>query len=496
MAASGDQRQELVTYSGQRAWARLREARTEAELRAHLQEAHTRGWRASVRGGGMAFDLHAIAADMVIQLRGFDAIGSVVAGTVTVGANASWGAILAVTRRAGYVPYVMVSTEHATAGGTLSADCLSRFSPTCGKEGNHVESFRLMQVDGSIVTCSRTLNAALFSGVISGFGALGVVLEVTYRLLHVGYTDIVVETMFTPFEGLAELAEALVTEVDLARALLRPDDTAPTSLASLANVTVADAHAVSAVIYMNDRRQGFVMRSSYKDGATTPLHPTPFHQPKGALHRFLQVLALGEATRRVGYWFTLNVFMARRTTVVDELEGFTFFQGGNDAIKRLGRKLGFAMGIRQQTYVVPRVPADPAASARLLASFLRDVDELLDARGLLPPLIDVLYLPDDAAEGFVLSSNHGISGYAVTITFEEVGRAEFPDEERALADISELCLRVGGRVHLVKNVHASAATLAAMYSWGLTQLGALRAAHDPTSTLRSRFLERVFPALP
>src|SRR5579863_7494730 len=162
----------LTTYSGQEVYARVRVAASVEDLGRHLQEARTKRWRVTVRAGQMAFDTQAISEDLVIQLAGFDEIGEVTHGSITVGANAPWGRILEVTRQAGYVPYVMVSTEFATAGGTLSSDCLSRFSPTCGKEGNHVERFSLMKLDGEVVECSRTENPDLFAGAISGFGCL------------------------------------------------------------------------------------------------------------------------------------------------------------------------------------------------------------------------------------------------------------------------------------------------------------------------------------
>ena len=226
----------FTTYSGQHVLGRLRTARNEEDLRRHLVEARTKGWRVSVRAGQMAFDTQALSDQVVIQLVGFDGIQDVdeTRGTITVGANAPWGRILERTRSAGFVPYVMVSTEFATAGGTLSSDCLSRFSPTCGKEGNHVERFRLMTLDGTEVECSRDAHPDLFAGVISGFGCLGIVLEVTYRLLHVGFSHIVVETTFTPFTGLGKLAKALIEVVGNARGTR--DDLAPTSLDALMQV--------------------------------------------------------------------------------------------------------------------------------------------------------------------------------------------------------------------------------------------------------------------
>ncbi len=483
----------LTTYSGQVVFARHRVARTEDDLRRHILEARAKGWRVSVRAGRMAFDTQALSDELVIQLEGFDRIGPVTNGAITVGANAPWGRILEATRKAGYVPFVMVSTERATAGGTLSSDCLSRFSPTCGKEGNHVERFRVMTLDGAILECSREANPALFSGVISGFGCLGIVLDVTYRLLEVGFTDVVVETSFATFQGLSKLAHELVETVGDVRG--STSDLEPTSLDALRRTTANDARAVSAVVTLNPERSGFVMRSQYVDGATHPLAPSPFHQPKSFFQRLLQFLAIFWGPRHIGFWLTLHVYLRKPRTSVDRLAGFTFFEGGNDAVRRLLRGMTFPMGIRQQTFVVPLVPDDPEATKEKLTTFLEATEKALVSRGLDPTLIDVLYLPDDAKEGFALSSNHDLSGYAVTLTFEDLWSTAFTKEDEALGELSTLCRQMGGRVHLVKNVFARAEDLSGMYAWGVDKLRALKAEYDPDHVLSSAFLRRVLPAL-
>lgn len=492
------------TYAGQEVWTREWIVRDEEELREALDRAAKKGWRVAIRAGMTAFDMHALNTELVLKLQGFDAVGKVekitlasgyTYGRVTVGANASWAKILEKTKAAGFVPYVMVSSSRATAGGTLSADCLSRFSPTCGKEGAHVESFRLMEVDGNVVLCSRTQNAELFFGVIGGFGYLGVVLEVTYRLLHVGTPDIVVKTDFQRYSGLSKLAELLVQEVkgQPASGVNRAPDEVP----GLPQIPLADARAVSAVLWMNAERQGFVMRSTYEDGAKVKGKPVPFHQPKKFLHRLLQVAVMADPVRTLGYEVMLDWVMKaqERKAAVDELEGFTFFQDGNDATKTSLRKLGFPTGIRQQTYVIPVVPGDDTATEQRLAKFLNDADALIDGRGLLPVLLDVLYLPAEA-EGFALSSTRGLAGYAVTITFEELTRDKLPEEEAALADIAAMAHAVGGRVHLVKNVFGDPAAIEASYAAGMSQLAALKATHDPTHRLGSSFMKRVLPSLP
>jgi decaprenylphospho-beta-D-ribofuranose 2-oxidase len=492
-----------TTYSGQVVWTRAWQVHDEVELRDALAYATSKGFRVAVRAGETAFDTHALHPDVTLELRGFDSIGpvqKVVApsgftyGTITVGANATWSRILEKTKAQGFVPYVMVSTSRATAGGTLSADCLSRFSPTCGKEGGHVESFRLMKVDGTVVVCSRTQNDDLFFGAIGGFGYVGVVLEVTYRLLYVGTSNIVVKTEFQNFVGLSHLAKLLVQEV--AGQPASGVNRAPDEVPPLPEIPRADARAVSAVLWMNDERQGFVMRSTYEDGAVVKGKPVLFHQPKKIWHRLLQFAVMGDLVRTIGYEIMLDIFMKAqaREPAVDELEGFTFFQDGNDVTKRFLRNLGFPTGIRQETYVIPVVPGDDAATEARLAKFLNDADALMDARRLLPVLLDVLYLPAEG-EGFALSSTRGLAGYAVTITFEELTRDTFPDEEAALADIAAIAHALGGRVHLVKNVYGDPGAIEGSYAAGITQLAALKATHDPGLRLGSSFLRRVLPSL-
>src|SRR5439155_7241762 len=71
--------------------------------------------------------------------------------------------------------------DRLTLGGALAANIHGRglaLKPIIGD----VESFTLMQADGSIVTCSRSENAELFSLVIGGYGLFGVVTRVRLRL--------------------------------------------------------------------------------------------------------------------------------------------------------------------------------------------------------------------------------------------------------------------------------------------------------------------------
>ena len=188
-------------------------------------------------------------------------------------------------------------------------------------------------------------------------------------------------------------------------------------------------------------------------------------------------------------------FLQAHLEFTDELFGFTFFQDGNEAIHERGREYGLPVGTLQQTYVIRWDPEDRAGSSRRLVKFLEASDALLDAHRLLPALIDVLYVPDDAGEDFLLSSSRKLSGFAVTFTFEDVLSSDFSDERSALREIAKYCEQAEGRVHLVKHVYADNDVLERMYGSSVDELIALKRLHDPRTALRSAFLQRVFPRL-
>ena len=211
-------RSRLRSYGGQAVWAQVQAPRTEAELAAVLRAACAAGQPVTFHAAGRSFDTQALNDTMVVSLRRLDQIGkpNLAACTVTVGAGARWGDILRTTLEVGLVPYVMVTTSHATAGGTLSADSLSRFSPSCGKESRHIQSFRLMKLDGETLNCSRTDNPDVFRAAVAGFGYLGAVTEITYALLPLGLPrdEVAVETRFVPFQGAERLAEELTSGLE------------------------------------------------------------------------------------------------------------------------------------------------------------------------------------------------------------------------------------------------------------------------------------------
>jgi FAD/FMN-containing dehydrogenase len=164
---------------------------SEATLRAALAGARAQGKPVCVAGGRHAMGGQQFAEDAVLldvrpmrRIIGLDAEHGVVEAEAGIqwpeliehligmqrGQPTTWGIIQKQT-----------GADRLTLGGALGTNIHGRglaLKPIIGD----VESFTLMQADGSIVTCSRSENAELFSLVIGGYGLFGVLTRVQLRL--------------------------------------------------------------------------------------------------------------------------------------------------------------------------------------------------------------------------------------------------------------------------------------------------------------------------
>lgn len=486
--------EDLESYSGlYRERAEVCRPATVAELQSVFARAQAGGRRVTVRAGGHAFDAQSLGCDVVVSTCAFDAIrldrGSD-PQTVTVGAGATWGAIVRALAEDGFVAPVTVTTKHATAGGTLAGDCLSRFSPSYGKLGLWIDSFEIVTVGGDDqLTCrppampgtpwgSLTLEEQLFFGVIGGLGYLGAVTSITFRVVAVD-RPVRVATTVRESETFEELADALVPAVRQMEA----SPPAPKDRATLDAI-------YSAIACEGGREQALLMRSSY---TTEDLDRMPLHRPAWPPRILVEWLMRIPAVNR---WIWTRAFRHEfhdKTSYVDELEGFTFFMDGNVNARRVARWFGRDPKIVQQTFIVPApasVAGDHTAAKESLVGWLRMADGLLDERDLHPTLADVLYLPCD--ERFLLSATADLAGFAVTYTFETSDAGTLAEVRQAFSDLTERLHTLGGRVYLVKNVFAEPGTIRAMYATNAPDFRALKARVDPDGVLVNDFLERTF----
>jgi decaprenylphospho-beta-D-ribofuranose 2-oxidase len=477
--------EKLRSYGGDEVDALVYRPGTVDELRAVLQSVGQRRKRVTFRGGGHAFDTQALNDDVVISLAAFTSIEvNAAQATVTAGPGATWGQIVAETSRQGMVPYVTVTTKHTTAAGTASSDCVSRFSPSCGKEGWHILSLRLITMTGDDLVCSREQHSDVFFAVVGGLGYLGVIVEVQYRLLRLGYAP-AVESRGTPCGSFAELVKALVPRVHAAHERRRRG-------------LPPQGDAVEAIYAVCFKQRALLFHSRYVD---TPRRKplAVLHQPEKLRRWIIDLLLRNDLLNRIVWWFIFAVVFRREHTYIDGLEDYTFFMDGNVHAKELGMRLGLKMRVLQQTFIVPAAAHDhePATDARLhetmsvVTGFLDDTTAALAERGLTPTLIDIMFVPKD--EGFLLSSSSHLSGYGITYAFDTSNEATRARAREFLIWATRRCRAIGGRVSLVKNVCADPDDLAAMYSDNVERFLAIKRRLDPDGLIHNQFLDRVFP---
>ncbi|WP_437568457.1 FAD-binding protein [Sorangium sp. So ce542] len=456
------------------------------ELRALFRMAKQTGRRITFRAGGQSFDGQALNDDIVISMTRFTSIEIDEEGArMTVGAGATWGAIVRELAARGLVPYTVVSTSHATAGGTVSGDCLSRFSSTGGKEGHYIERLTLLTLDGELLSLGRDEGtSALFHAVIGGLGYLGAVIDVTYRVARVAPagTPIRVVTEATRCGSLEELAAAL---------LPRAEQLLPEEGGTAAEDGWLPEALFSIAFHTLEGSRSMVMRSRYVAGTSHALRPLLNHRRNYPLRVPIEWLMRASVVSRA-VWTIIDrfVFDVSRPNV-DELMGYLFFMDGNVLANRIGQALGAPMITAQQTFMIPYDPGAREDSLRRLAGFLNRIDEIATRDGIPPLLLDVLHIQGDR---FLLSANHGTDGFGVTVAFAGSDDESVRRIRLRLTELSAHSLEIGGRVYLAKNVHATAEHLQAMYAHALPEFVRLKQLVDPDGLLRNEFLERVFPA--
>ncbi|HRG97598.1 MAG TPA: FAD-binding oxidoreductase [Polyangiaceae bacterium] len=480
---------------------------TVEELRVLLAELSASGERrVTFRAGGCSLDAQSLNDDVVIFLDRLDEIvvrDDPAEPTVTVGAGARWGDIARALEAVGLVPFVAVSTSRATAGGTASADCISRFSSSIGKESTFIRQVSVLTLDGVLHEVSRDSasadDRALFHAVIGGFGYLGVIVRLTYAVWRPpapGFprTPLRVSTLVKKCGDLRSFVRPLADHAprpapragklganttyalhDIAHGFFER------AAASAAEGSPDDPTAFYGVVCPGGAPRGLVFESRYVRSDT--LRPMLQHVPAHPLRFLAEWTARGRHTGPLFWWATYEMF--DEAPYLDDLLGYTFFMDGNVRTRALERRLGMTTFTLQQTYVIPFSP-------EALREFLSDALELLDARGLVPLLFDVLYIPGDDA---LLSASRRLDGFAVTLAFETGRRSDLPLREDALRELSHACLAAGGRVHLGKTVCATPGVLRGMYAGALGELRSLKDRYDPKRVLGNRFLEERFPEL-
>jgi decaprenylphospho-beta-D-ribofuranose 2-oxidase len=486
-------RRKLGCYSGMYSARPDRIARpaTVKELKKIFADAQTHGQKVTLRAGAHAFDAQALGDELVVSMEALNSIDVLEPQSqVQVGPGARWGDIVKKLQPLGLVPAGTVTSSHATAGGTLASDCLSRFSPRYGKEARWAETFTLLTLAGQELVCtpppagsppaSWTDEQRMFMAAVGGFGYLGAIVNITYRLLRFPAAIRSIETTVEKYETFRDLATALV----------------PATRTALDRSNPTEPDALYAGLYLGGRGGLSWMLFSSRFSTESKLRRLSIYWPESNPLRII-----GEWLMRVRLLRGLLtrgflVTMRNHSTFVDDLHDFLFFMDANTRAKRIAHWFGLNLRTIQQTFIVPvDLDATGASSAEArLVNWLNYAHGRFAASNLEPALQDVLYLPEDL--NFNLSPDPDTRGFAVSYAFETSSRKQLAAAVEAFRDLADhLWNSFGGRVSLVKNVYVCQTTLANMYGAQAREFFKLKTKYDPQGLLRNDFLDRTFGGL-
>ncbi|WBW73344.1 D-arabinono-1,4-lactone oxidase [Schizosaccharomyces osmophilus] len=158
--------------------------KNEDQLRDIIVEANTKRKHVRVVGAGHSpSDIvcstgYLVSLDKMNKMVSFDPESQ----TVTVQAGTRYDQLQKVLEKLGYSLPIVGSISSTSVAGIMST-CTHGSSLQHQVLPGYIESLRLMLADGSIVTCSRTRQKDVFSAAQVSLGALGVVVDLTVRVV-------------------------------------------------------------------------------------------------------------------------------------------------------------------------------------------------------------------------------------------------------------------------------------------------------------------------
>jgi FAD/FMN-containing dehydrogenase len=180
-----------------------------ARIRAELKEAaaEKRPVAASVARHSMGGQ--SLARDgTAISLDGGPLEMDTAAKTYRTSAGNRWWDVIRILDPKGYSPGVMQSNSDFGVGSTFCVNAHGWPVPY-GPFGSTVKTIRMVLADGTLIQCSRTENAELFSLAMGGYGLFGIIVELDVEMVP----NLVLEPKF---ERMApeKFAEAFVRAID------------------------------------------------------------------------------------------------------------------------------------------------------------------------------------------------------------------------------------------------------------------------------------------
>ena len=472
--------------------------------------------RVIIRGGGHSFDGQALhefdtGAQMILSTGDFDPdrieFDPNRPDRVTLGCGVRWRHFVTEAIHHAkqnniplFLPGCLQTGGDATVTGTLSGDCLSRFSGTMGKESVWIDSFRILTPTGDrAMHVSRENDSDLFHAVIGGHGYIGLVTDVTYILKRVDNTLRHIDGLENGNDGYRHLcshtnAITLTSLSELIQKQVQLLDTSASHTSSPSYVRAISAEWFGGAAGNPDRIHGAVCDSWFATPSIPKARGFPLYHN---LHSWLRYQA--EVAVRYPFGAELVSWFLYLWAVIfryfeDPVDDFLFFMDGDTAARRKFEKLNHPQlfPVVQQTFVVPVEQTE---------TFTKDCIRKIREHKIHPTTCDMLFV---LADECLLSANYGLNGFAVSFGFERPESAGRPPERvfALLRELSRDCQNAGGRLHLPKNSHVDREVFRSMFKGQIERFEQIKRRYDPELLLQNSFSDRFFdfeegkPALP
>jgi decaprenylphospho-beta-D-ribofuranose 2-oxidase len=142
----------------------------------------------ALRGGANSFgDVFLANNNLIVDLSKFNTIKNFdrTEGTIVVEGGALIREILQKIMPQGWFLSGVSGSIDNTVAGSIAANVHGKDSWRWGNFGSTISSLKLLIADGTVIRVSKSENKELFESVIGGLGLIGVILEVTLKLISV-----------------------------------------------------------------------------------------------------------------------------------------------------------------------------------------------------------------------------------------------------------------------------------------------------------------------
>jgi len=443
--------------------------KTVTELQELLLFCKKNNRKITLAGSFNSFDQQNSGKDVVVSLQEFNSIKYNSSNhTITVGSGASWGAIFDVVYDNKCVLFTCITGLKPTAGGTLSVNSNSVWTPGNGKEGNHCLEIDILTTEGKLLTCSRTKNSDLFYGVIGGIGFLGFIINITYQVFYVGsHYEIKIDVV--DYDNVDEIEKKLT---------LRKSEEFN---------SLDDLKGQATLFYIDDKDPKFCVYDRYyiktkKYKKSSKLASTVATIASGII-RFYPSLASKAVKKDTNKKPTKRLLIKNLTAPKYGLFWAEPDYNWSRKFSSFFQKLGYEPKLYQNSYFIPE-------GEEKVTLFTKKIYHLINEKGLAFFMFDIMYIPKD--ECFVLSPTKSKGGFYVNTTFMD--KTNIKDLMDAYEVLNQLAFELGGKINLAKNCFIKPELLEKMYAKELKEFALLKEKYDPSYLITSNFFETYFPS--